>query len=67
VSLVSARKVGLVITDGRMPEVDYELRRTAADMNVPLVLNGRLGREVAEAIKRNEMSFLELRELGAGI
>jgi len=28
--------VGLVITDGRMPEVDYELRRTAADMNVPL-------------------------------
>ncbi|MCQ4448604.1 MAG: ATP-grasp domain-containing protein, partial [Sulfolobales archaeon] len=67
VSLISARKVGLVITDGRMPEVDYELRRTAADMNVPLILNGRLGREVAEAIKRNEMSFLELRELGAGI
>jgi carbamoyl-phosphate synthase large subunit len=67
VSLVSARKVSLVITDGRMPEVDYELRRTAVDMNVPLVLNGRLGREIAEAIKRNEMSFLELRELGAGI
>jgi carbamoyl-phosphate synthase large subunit len=67
VNLVSSRKVGLVITDGKMPEVDYELRRTTVDMNVPIILNGRLGKEVAEAIKRREMSIVELRELGAGI
>ena len=67
VKLIASRKVGLVITDGYMPLVDYDLRRTAADMNVPLILNGKLGKEIAIAINRGEMTIIELKELGAGI
>ncbi len=52
VRLVRERRAGLLATTGYAPERDYELRRAAADMNVPLVLNHRLARLLAEAIAR---------------
>ncbi len=52
VNEVKERRVGLLVTTGYAPEKDYSLRRAAADMNVPLVLNHRLARILAEAITR---------------
>jgi len=43
------REIGLVITSGSNRSVDYVVRRTAVDMNVPLVLNSYLGAELSKA------------------
>lgn len=48
---VVSGKVGLVLTTGYAPQKDYALRRAAADMNVPLVLDGKLALFLAEALK----------------
>ncbi|MGC9037822.1 MAG: carbamoyl-phosphate synthase (glutamine-hydrolyzing) large subunit, partial [Candidatus Micrarchaeia archaeon] len=50
----------LLITDGNIANIDYEIRRLAADMNVPMVLNGRLGSKLAKAFS----SKLSIREIG---
>ncbi len=41
--------IDIVITDGYLKEFDYKIRRTAADRNIPLVLNGRLGLALVNA------------------
>jgi carbamoyl-phosphate synthase large subunit len=43
--------LGLVITGGANPRLDYDVRRAAADHNIPLILDARLGMEITEAIK----------------
>ncbi len=51
---ISNGRIGLVFTDGNMPEHDFEIRRTAVDMNVPVVLNARLSLELAKALAKYE-------------
>jgi carbamoyl-phosphate synthase large subunit len=41
--------VGLVLTEGVRPSLDYEIRRASADKNVPLVLSPRLALFLADA------------------
>ncbi len=48
--LMNERAIDIVITSNSMPEVDYQIRRRAADMNVPLVLNARLGKALARSL-----------------
>ncbi|MEM4088999.1 MAG: carbamoyl-phosphate synthase large subunit, partial [Candidatus Micrarchaeaceae archaeon] len=49
---IRSGKIDLVITDGYIPKEDFYIRRLAADMNVPLVLNARLALALSNAIKR---------------
>ncbi len=44
-------EIGLVMTTGYAPERDYRVRRVAADLTIPLVLNHKLASELASAIK----------------
>ncbi|NPA05764.1 MAG: carbamoyl-phosphate synthase (glutamine-hydrolyzing) large subunit [Crenarchaeota archaeon] len=64
--LITAGKVGAVITTGHAPEKDYSVRRLAADMNVPLILDGRLAYYLARSIRwlheGGELKAKELRE-----
>lgn len=43
------RRIDIVLTAGTTPEKDYQIRRTAADTNTPLVLDSTLAVELAKA------------------
>jgi len=62
--LLVQKRIGLIVTDGYLKNVDYKIRRAAADFNVPLILNGRLGANVARALNVGSMTFLDSREYG---
>ncbi|MGC8496319.1 MAG: carbamoyl-phosphate synthase (glutamine-hydrolyzing) large subunit [Candidatus Micrarchaeia archaeon] len=47
--MIRAGDIGIVMTDNDMAGKDYNIRRQAVDLNVPLVLNGRLAAKLAEA------------------
>jgi len=65
--LILSRKVGIVVTDGYLKPIDYTIRRAAVDMNIPLILNGRLGKEVTRSFLHKEISYLEMKDYGGGI
>ncbi|MDE1768743.1 MAG: ATP-grasp domain-containing protein, partial [Candidatus Micrarchaeota archaeon] len=48
--MIHKGNIDLVITNNDMRAIDYEIRRSAADLNIPLVLNARLGLELAKSI-----------------
>ncbi len=60
-SMLRSKKIDLVVTDGAMIDIDYNLRRRAAEMNVPLVLNGRLGAMLASQLN-SRFTFEEMGE-----
>ncbi len=68
--MIADGRVGLVITTGHAPEKDYSIRRLAADMNTPLVLDGRLAYYLARSIRwlrdGGELKAKELREYWGG-
>jgi carbamoyl-phosphate synthase large subunit len=66
VELMRLHKAGIVVTEGSHIGSDYVVRRGAADLNVPLVLNGRLGLALAEAMGRKGFGTesLECSEMG---
>ncbi len=62
--LEAAGRIGLVVTTGYAPHRDYRIRRLAADLNIPLVLDARLGEKLAEAILWHKRGgVLEVREM----
>jgi len=66
--LVRAKKVETVVTDGYLKKFDYNIRRTAVDYNIPVILNGRLGYEVSKAfLDYDSLTFFEISEYGGGI
>lgn len=68
ISLIKDRKVDIVVTDGYLKKLDYEVRRIAVDYNIPLILNGRLGNEVTRSFSiQDKLTFNEVKEYGAGI
>ncbi|BBD71750.1 carbamoyl phosphate synthase large subunit [Sulfodiicoccus acidiphilus] len=66
IQMIREGKVEMLMTDGYEIKMDYDVRRTAADFNVPLVLNGRLALELSKAF-REELTFYETRAYGGGI
>jgi len=44
-------EIGLVMTSGSDKSKDYWLRRTAVDLNIPIVLNSFLARELVRAVR----------------
>lgn len=65
VKAVKTRRLGALISAGYVPQIDYELRRAAADHNVPLILSAELAFEISTALKRlsDEKLDLSVREL----
>lgn len=55
--------IGLVVTSGETPWLDYKVRRTAADLNVPLVLDANLAYELFRALRLLPADCVEVREL----
>ncbi|MCC6016742.1 MAG: carbamoyl-phosphate synthase (glutamine-hydrolyzing) large subunit [Desulfurococcaceae archaeon] len=68
---ITSRFIGLVMTTGYRPEKDYAIRRSAADMTIPLVLNHKLAYELAKAIKyleyRGDLEVKDLKEYWTSI
>ncbi len=42
IKMIEDGEIGIVMTDNDLKERDFHVRRRAADLNIPLVLNGRL-------------------------
>ena len=64
--LVKAKSIGLILTTGYAPDKDYELRRLATDLGVPIVLDAKLAKMLVEAAAKVEadgLEALEAREL----
>ncbi|MEM0150016.1 MAG: carbamoyl-phosphate synthase (glutamine-hydrolyzing) large subunit [Candidatus Micrarchaeaceae archaeon] len=63
-SMISNGKAGIVMTDNDMEGKDFGVRRLAVDLNVPLVLNGRLAAQLSSAFKEaaNSTSIKEMKE-----
>jgi len=59
------KKIGLVVTSGSDRSKDYEVRRTAVDLNVPIVLNSFLGAELAKAALKvkERLGSVDLRKM----
>ena len=66
VELMRLHKVGITVTEGSHIGFDYKVRRGSVDLNVPLVLNGRLGLALAAAMERKGFvtESLECLEMG---
>lgn len=60
VKAVRTRKIGMLISAGYIPQIDYEVRRAAVDHNVPAVLSVELALELSEAFKKMSRGELEL-------
>jgi len=63
--LLKSGKIELVITSGYARDKDYRIRRMAADLNIPLVLNSELAYELSQALrwkKGNEFEIGEMKE-----
>ncbi|MEM3292703.1 MAG: hypothetical protein QXY60_08220, partial [Saccharolobus sp.] len=67
--LVRNKKVEIIVTDGYLKKIDYNIRRSAVDYNIPVILNGRLGEEVSKGLlaQLNSLTFYEITEYGGGI
>jgi carbamoyl-phosphate synthase large subunit len=56
-------KIDILITDNYIKQIDYNLRRIAVNLNIPIVLNGKLGNQLAEAFLRHQnFEILELKK-----
>jgi carbamoyl-phosphate synthase large subunit len=50
--LLNQNSIDLLVTDKSIKSYDFPLRRTAADLNIPLVLNANLGYALAKAMQK---------------
>ncbi|MFP3282905.1 MAG: carbamoyl-phosphate synthase (glutamine-hydrolyzing) large subunit [Nitrososphaeria archaeon] len=67
VRMIKDGEVGMLMTHGHFPDIDYRVRRAAVDHNVPVVLNRDLATEIASAIEdhlngRLDFTIMELRD-----
>ncbi|AFK23172.1 carbamoyl-phosphate synthase (glutamine-hydrolyzing) large subunit [Pyrococcus sp. ST04] len=62
-SMLKGGEIDIVMTTGYAIERDYIVRRLAADMNVPLVLDANLAFELAKALEWKVNSDFEVKEL----
>ena len=62
IKLINNGYVDILITDSYLKSIDYHLRRAAVDLNVPLVLNGKLGYFLSKAFKEKQFEILEMKD-----
>lgn len=63
VAMMRRGEIGLVATTGYAPEVDYKLRRAAADLGASLVLNHRLAHMLAQAVNKVSLESMSVATL----
>ncbi len=61
--LIKNKKIDMVVTSGYDKDFDYEIRRAAADMNIPLILNASLALEISRAFIYLHKNFPDIREV----
>ncbi|KSW11605.1 carbamoyl phosphate synthase large subunit [Pyrodictium occultum] len=61
--LIRSGSAGMIMTTDYAPDRDYAIRRLAVDLGVPVVLDARLARMLAEAISRTGLEAIEALEL----
>jgi len=54
-------RIGLIITTDYNPLKDYRIRRLAADLLIPMVLNHKLGYELSKSLYLVESKDVELK------
>jgi len=54
-------RIGLIITTDYNPLKDYRIRRLAADLLIPMVLNHKLGYELSKSLYLIESKDVELK------
>ncbi|MDE1870807.1 MAG: carbamoyl-phosphate synthase (glutamine-hydrolyzing) large subunit [Candidatus Micrarchaeota archaeon] len=59
--MMSGKSIDMVITNNGMQEIDYGIRRKAVDMNIPIVLNARLGRALGKSLFEKDLDCDELK------
>ena len=66
IAAMRSKRIGFVATEGAHMGDDYLIRRAAVDMNIPIVLNGKLAYELAKAIgaEGSEFSNPDYSEMG---
>ncbi len=60
--MIASGKIDLVVSDGYLRNIDHQVRRVAADMNVPLVLSAKLGQELAKSMFIEKLTYDEMKE-----
>ncbi len=65
VDLLKTGQADLVMATGYAPQVDYQVRRTAADLNIPLILNSDLAAELARALTTVNLDEVEVRPMSS--
>ncbi|AEC51414.1 carbamoyl phosphate synthase large subunit [Pyrococcus sp. NA2] len=63
-ALMKSGCIDLVMTSGYAKDKDYKIRRTAVDLNIPIVLDANLAYELSRAFVWARENEFEIRELG---
>ncbi len=63
--LLKEGRADMVIATGYAPQVDYAVRRLAADLNTPLVLNADLALELARAFNSVSLEEVEVKPMSS--
>ncbi len=64
VDIIKSGEVELLIAHGYARDQDYEIRRMAADLNIPMILDGNLALEFSKALVWIRGNELEIKEMG---
>ena len=63
--LLREGKADMVVATGYAPQVDYGVRRAAADLNVPLILNADLALELVRAFSSVSLEEVEVKPMSS--
>lgn len=66
VKAIRLRRIGMLVSSGYMPQIDYEVRRAAVDHNIPVILNAELAQEISKALKGLSDGTLKLTVMELG-
>ncbi len=63
--LIRNGKADIVMATGYAPDIDYKVRRIAADLSIPLILDASLSLEISKAITSVDLSSVDVRPIKA--
>ncbi len=63
--LIRDGKVDTVMATGYAPHIDYKVRRVAADLGIPLILDASLSLELSKAIASVDLNSLDIKPVTA--
>lgn len=63
--LINSKAIDMVITSSDLRDLDYQIRRRAVDLNIPIVLNAKLGKALANSMFTNDNDYGEMKSYWA--